>query len=344
MSIRALAAELNISIGTVSRALNGRPDVNAETRKKVFEAADRLGYSPRLSGTSLRNGRTKTIGFMIETTGFTSMHGESFFVTIFDGLQNLFHEHDLDLVVLLCGSSQNPYDYLKRIVQQRFVDGVILSAIKQDDDRVTFLKESGLPFVTLGQTGSADTHPWVDLDVGPMVESAVSQLVKEGYRSIGLIKDDTGLNIDAAIEDAFRRSLESNKLTLEANHIVSVRPDSEGGYDATTELLALSHAPDAVFLVAEATASGVYKRLREVGLTAGIDFGVIGQRNNPLCSSLQPSLTSFDVDLRGLGEALGKLLLSHIPHFKSQYPIPGDNVLWPMSIHKGESHIKSALR
>ncbi|MEO0497323.1 MAG: LacI family DNA-binding transcriptional regulator [Pseudomonadota bacterium] len=343
MSIRALAAELNISIGTVSRALNDRPDVNEETRKKVLETAERLGYAPRLSGTSLRNGRTKTIGFMIETTGFTSIHGESFFMTIFDGLQNLFGSHDLDLIVLLCGSNQDPYEYLKRIVQQRFVDGVILSAIKPDDERVSFLTASGLPFVTLGRTGTNDTHPWADLDLDNLAAQSVARFVSQGYRRIGLIKDNTGLNVDSIIEKGFRAYLAEAGLSLDENHVLTVSPDDAGGYRAATELLAQTNPPDAVFLVAEAMAMGVYRRLSEVGKTAGRDLGVIGQRNNPLCRSMQPSLTAFDVDLNALGAALGRLLLSHIPHFRSHFPVAESQLLWPLTLYEGESDAKQTL-
>ena len=89
IGIKRLAEHLNISIGTVSRALNGRPDVNEETRKRVLEAADELGYVANQSGRSLRQGNTNVIGFMIESGTETAGNADNFFLGVFDGVQNV---------------------------------------------------------------------------------------------------------------------------------------------------------------------------------------------------------------------------------------------------------------
>ena len=126
MSIRELAQHLNISIGTVSRALNGRSDVNPETRKRVFEAAAKFGYVPNQSGRSLRQGTTNAIGFMIEMNSETSLHGDTFFMSVFAGVQSVFKAHHLDLVVLLCPFDDDPYEHLRRVVWPRLVVGGVL--------------------------------------------------------------------------------------------------------------------------------------------------------------------------------------------------------------------------
>ena len=87
--IRRLAQHLDISIGTVSRALNGRPDVNEQTRQRVLEAAATLGYVPNQSGRALRKGTTGIVGFMIETDTKISVDGDSFFLSVFDGVQSV---------------------------------------------------------------------------------------------------------------------------------------------------------------------------------------------------------------------------------------------------------------
>ena len=87
--IRRLADHLDISIGTVSRALNGRPDVNEATRQRVLEAAAQMGYVPNQSGRALRKGTTGVIGFMIETGAKTAADGDTFFLSVFDGVQTV---------------------------------------------------------------------------------------------------------------------------------------------------------------------------------------------------------------------------------------------------------------
>ena len=108
IGIRQLAAHLDVSIGTVSRALNGRLDVNPETRQRVLEAAETLGYVANQSGRSLRQGTTNAVGFVMETGADTTAHGDTFFMLVFDGMQGVFRQHALDLVVMLCSSEDDP--------------------------------------------------------------------------------------------------------------------------------------------------------------------------------------------------------------------------------------------
>ena len=137
--IRRLAQHLDISIGTVSRALNGRPDVNEATRKRVLEAAAELGYVPNQSGRSLRQGTTNIIGFMMQTGQEITGQGDTFFMSVFDGIQTVFARHHLDLVALLCSSEEDPDEYLRRVVARGFADGLILSATQRHDPRLEFL-------------------------------------------------------------------------------------------------------------------------------------------------------------------------------------------------------------
>ena len=96
--IRQLAEHLDISIGTVSRALNGKPDVNEETRRRVLEAAEQLGYVANQAGRSLRKGATGIIGFMMQTGHDITGQGDTFFMRVFDGMQTVLARHKLDLV------------------------------------------------------------------------------------------------------------------------------------------------------------------------------------------------------------------------------------------------------
>ena len=100
-SIHDLARHLNISIGTVSRALNGRADVNAETRQRVLEAARKLNYSPNQSGRNLRRGATQSIAFMLQPHPGDQQYGEPFFIPFLTGLQAKLAEHGLDLMVVM---------------------------------------------------------------------------------------------------------------------------------------------------------------------------------------------------------------------------------------------------
>ena len=105
--IRDLARHLDISIGTVSRALNDRADVNPLTRQRVREAAAKLGYSPNQSGRSLRRGRTDLIA-MIVPSGTDNTFINTVFLSVLDGLKRRLGEHGLDLAIFLESGSDRP--------------------------------------------------------------------------------------------------------------------------------------------------------------------------------------------------------------------------------------------
>ena len=107
MGIRQLASELRLSIGTVSRALNDRPDVNPETRARVKAAALRAGYVPNQSGRSLRSGRTGIVAAVIPAYGVAPQSDAGLF-TVLEGARRTLQRRALDLIVLFRGSEEEP--------------------------------------------------------------------------------------------------------------------------------------------------------------------------------------------------------------------------------------------
>ena len=98
VGIKDLAQHLNVSIATGSRALNGKIDVNADTRERVLKAAPELGYVANQSGRSLRRGMTGAIGFVVQTGPNFNVQGDNFFTSVFDGVQTVLNRHHLDLM------------------------------------------------------------------------------------------------------------------------------------------------------------------------------------------------------------------------------------------------------
>lgn len=201
--IRRLAKDLDISIGTVSRALNGRPDVNEATRKRVVEAAERLGYVPNQSGRALRKGTTGIVGFMIETGSKTAVDGDTFFLSVFDGVQAVLARHQLDLVALLCSSEEDPNEYLHRVVARGFVDGLIISATQRRDPRIDLLADRKIPFIALGRSLTDRGNAWYDLDFEGIANTAVDRLVQKGHRRIALSANDDEINLSYVLVDSY---------------------------------------------------------------------------------------------------------------------------------------------
>lgn len=334
--IRTLAQHLNISIGTVSRALNGRPDVNEETRKRVLDAAAELGYVANQSGRSLRRGSTNAIGFMIES-GNGAESGDDFFLGVFGGVQTVLSRHHLDLVVLPCPTDEDPAEYIQRIVARRMVDGLIISATHRKDARIEFLSKAKIPFIALGRSGDNGNHPWLDLDFEGVANRAVDRLVAAGHRRIAAGVPSNDINLGFVYLDAFKAALVRHGIEYDPRLVIRAASSEQGGYQIAHEIVAMRERPTAVVLIYEQMAIGLYKRFSEAGLVPGRDIAVIGFRESPLSRFLSPTLTSFRMSLRDLGVALGESLLASMPAYADVYPQGLVQRVWPMQLAPGES-------
>jgi DNA-binding LacI/PurR family transcriptional regulator len=333
--IRQLADYLDISIGTVSRALNGKADVNPQTRQRVLQAAEQLGYVANQSGRALRKGSTGVIGFMMQTGPEITGQGDTFFMSVFDGVQTVLARHDLDLVALLCSSTEDPDAYLQRTVARGFADAIILSATRRNDGRFELLARQKIPFISLGRSLTDVGQPWIDLDFEGMADVAMERLVRAGHREIGVIWPHGDLNLGYLFVERCRRVLAAHGLLLREENIFRAKPSEAGGYAAAKEIAARPMRPSAIALVNETLVTGLYKGLDEAGLRPGRDIAIVGRRS-PHTQFLSPTLTGFRLSLHDLGIQLAETLLSVMPSYRQAYQT-AHRTVWPMDLVEGES-------
>lgn len=334
--IRALARHLDISIGTVSKALNGRPDINPETRKRVLEAAITLGYVANQSGRSLRQGSTQTVGFMIESNRDGATDSDNFFMAVFDGVQLALAKHNLDLLVLPCASNEDSVAYLRRMVARGIADALIISATRRNDPRVVLLAGAKIPFLTLGKP-EVPGQPWIELDFEGVALQSVDRLATRGHREIAVVLPASDLNLGNLFLAGYKRGLRKHRIEFDPGLVIRARSSEEGGYELGSELLKLRRRPTAVLLSYEILAGGLYRRLNEAAVVPGRDIAIIGFRESPQTRFLVPRLTCFNTSLRDLGIALAEMLLSQMPAFEDHYPNWPTTKVWPMTLVPGES-------
>lgn len=336
--IRRLAKDLDISIGTVSRALNGKPDVNEQTRQRVLQAAAAMGYVPNQAGRALRSGSTGVIGFMMQSGSNITGEGDVFFMSVFDGVQTVCARHQLDLVVLLCPSDDDPGDYLQRIVDRGVADALIISATKRHDPRIDFLAERKIPFVALGRSLTDVGHAWLDLDFEGMAETSVDRLVGKGHRRIGLFapKDDT--NLGYILVEHYRAALARHGLPFDPALVFRANPNDRGGHEIGESIAAMpiETRPTAFILTNEMMTVGLYGGLSDSGLKPGTDVAIIG-RDSTQAHYLTPKLTCFSLSLRDVGIQLAESLLATMPAYASQYPFGVVRKVLPLDLKDGDS-------
>jgi DNA-binding LacI/PurR family transcriptional regulator len=311
IGIRDLARHLDISIGTVSRALNDRADVNPLTRQRVREAAAKLGYSPNQSGRSLRRGRTDLVA-MIVPSGSDNTLINTVFLSVLDGLKRRLGEHGLDLAIFLESGSDDRLGPLRRVTERGLADALIIADTEGVDPRVDYLGQLAKPFVAFGRTRTSARHAWVDPDFEAAVEGAVERLVALGHRRIGLALPDLRRNYLDLLATGYRRAMRTRGLPVDDRWDVRRPAGERGGLDSADALLAADPRPTAVLVSESMHAVALYRRLNEVGLRPGQDISILGLLPEARAQYLIPTLTTYQTNWTEIGKRLADAVTSEI--------------------------------
>lgn len=335
--IARLAKELGISTGTVSRALNGRPDVSEATRELVLATAKRLGYAPNQAARTLALGATRSIGFMMDLDRENAASSEYFFMGVFDGVQSVLAENGLDLLVLPRPTKTEPLDYLRRYVARGVFDGMILAATQRIDPRIDLLENAGIPFVTLGRSLSGSGYPWIDLDFEGVAQAAVDRLVAGGHKRIAITTPADQINFGPIFEASYKAALARHGIAFDPALVFPRGRNEDAGYHLYDEMAALDDPPTAVVLIFETLAIGIYRRMAERGKVPGRDLAIIGFRDEPTVRFLTPTLTCFTTSLQDVGEDLARALLSRVSPYAEQFADAPISKLAPLQLREGQS-------
>jgi DNA-binding LacI/PurR family transcriptional regulator len=342
IGIRDLARYLNISIGTVSRALNDRADVNAETRDRVREAASRLGYSPNQSGRSLRRGRTDLVGVIVPTGGDRTLI-TPVFLSVLDGLRRHLFEQRLDLSIFLHGPDEPLFGSLRRLTERALVDGLIIANTQHIDPRIDYLIERRRPFVAFGRSLSGGAHPWVDPDFTQAVESSVEMLYALGHRRIALILPIGETHYLHLILDAYRGAMEKRGLAIAPTFVQRQRADEAGGFAAAEAFLGAKTHPTAIITSEEFQRFGLYRKLNGMGIRPERDISIVGILPEECVNILSPALTTFQTDWTAIGVRLGEALTATMgrppPTRRDQSSTTNSSIqsIMPVALRAGES-------
>ncbi len=334
--IRDIARHLNISIGTVSRALNDRPGINLETKTKVLKAVDELGYVPNQAGRALSKGKTNVVGFVLQTDSEGMMQGDLFFIRVFDGMQSVLSKYGLNLVALLSPSSDDPEEYLKQIVARRFTDALVLSSVYRNDNRISYLADQNLPFATLGRSLIDVGQPWLDLDFDGVVADAIDRFVAAGHSDIALALPRSDLNLRHIMIESYQRNMKEKGLKVDEQLMFDTDAGDTGGVTLVKRLMSNARKPTAVIYSDHILPFGMYRGLAELGLVPGKDLSIIGVGTR-LAAMLTPGLSHYRFNLFDLGIRIAEALLANMDIVAEDKPNKLIRECVPFSFIEGET-------
>ena len=307
--IKDVAAAAGVSVTTVSHILNDVEGkrISPDTRQRVLEAADRLGYAPNGLARGLRLRRSNTIGFVSDHIATTPFAGK-----IILGAQEAAAEQGLLLLVLNTGGDRDLESTEIELLLQRQVDGVLYAAMSHRvlpvPDR---LRE--VPTVLLDALPDDLSVPSVVPDEVGGGYSAVRELIDHGHRRIAFATNTEDIPATHGRLEGYQRALHEAGIPFDPAFVTAEFCDSAGGYAASLRLLdvAAEVRPTALFCFNDRMAMGAYRAAAELGLAIPHDLSVIGFDNQELiCDGLVPTLTTVELPHYEMGARAVALLLS----------------------------------
>ena len=237
ITIKDLAAELKLSITTISRALNGYSDVGEATRERVREAAKKHGYRPNRNAQRLVTQRTRNIAWVQSDNDkkFVDPHFSEVMAGVLRGAR--LEGYD---IVLTSDTTEHQLDVYNRYVQDNSVDGFVIDLPQHDDPRINFLLETGKPFIVHSRNKRCDEYSWVDVDNPGNYRKLTQLLIANGHKNIAFVNGDARFTFARARQKGVDQALE--ELGLPASTVVTfnaTHPMANSGFQLTQ--LAMQH-------------------------------------------------------------------------------------------------------
>ena len=302
-TIRDVARHAGVSVATVSRVVNDRPDVSQETRDAVMEVVRALSFSTNRSARALSKGRTGLIGFTIPF-----VLGD-YYSQILSGATEALHEQEMRAV--LC-PTRHEHDREAALVERLMrgtTDGAILVLPSESPDELKDLGRQGFPFVVVdAPMPLPDQIPVVSARHSAGARAATEHLLGLGHRRIGIVTGREGWVATEERLTGYQAALAAAGVLASGELVRTGNFEMTEGHEAARELLALDDPPTAIFACNDNMAVGVLRAAAEAGLRVPDDLSVVGFDDSELARVTTPALTTVRQPLEEMGRMAVSLL------------------------------------
>lgn len=332
ITITDLAEVLGTTPGTVSRALNNHPAISEPMKKKVHALADKMHYKRNQIASSLRLGKSYTIGVVIPSADI------NFFGSVVHGIESVANENGYRTLLYQTNESHKSEIQGLEALLSAHVDGILVSIAKDTKDysHFTSAKEIGMPLVFFDRAKEGLDISSVVIDDYNGAFLATEHLIQQGYEKVAHIAGQQHIKAFNDRFNGYKAALKKYHLPFKKQWIYAGDVSIKAGREAINYFFGLKEVPDAVFTVEDYSALGALKELKNKKIAVPKDFGVFGFANELFAEHLTPSLSSVDQQTVLMGKEAMSLLLSIIDA-KKQQPACKSIILNPQIIKRESS-------
>lgn len=307
LTIFDVAEAAGVSVTTVSRILNNKPDVSAKTVEKVRGVMERLGYQPHASARRLASGRSNVIAVLPHATA-----GELGSVTYeyITGIVDAAEAEDFSVNLLPRSTTE---DKLRSLFGTGQFDGIALLQVQTNDWRVNALRESGKPFVLVGRTEDTAGVSYVDVDLIRGAHDMVQSVAAKGHRRIALIGNALQQKVRRfsarLIHDGYQSGMA--ELGLEPQ-VIDTEFSIDGVVQAIKDGLAAPEHPTCFFIGGHVAMPQILNRLRQEGVDVPGTASLVSILSDPVAEITTPRTTTIDLPGREMGQHAGRALIDQV--------------------------------
>ncbi len=311
VTIDEIARRAGVSKSTVSNVLNNRDDrVSPETKSKVVQVIEELGYRSRRAKKGLVVPKTSTVAVLFPHS-MERMLGFPLSKELMQGIAETAKRLNYQLIIISAGQDFNPTLLYEDIANAQLGDGFLVMELLKRDGRLKRFSRGVEPFVCLGKPEVQDNKgvSWVFIDLATMVEKAVTRLIEAGHRHIAFLGTEERRITALQAYRGFERALEKRRVPLKEDLRLNISPDSYQAKLAVGELLGGRKKVTAMFAESQVLAEGALHAAREVGRKVPQDLAVMSMLENQESAQTDPPLSGIDWKARELGRHALELLV-----------------------------------
>ena len=308
VTIYDIAQELSLSSATVSRGLQDHPVINKHTRKRIKDAAIRLGYRHNNFASNLRKQKTNTIGVIVHELN------SNFITSVLAGIEKITTSAGYDLII--AHSSEN-YEKEAANAMNLFhkrVDGVIASLAFDTVglDHFKPLEEKGIPVIFFDRVEEKSETTKVIIDNYKCGYEATQHLISQGCKRIILMTANLKRNVYEHRHRGYMQALQDNGLAYQKNLVLIKDLSEQCGVEAALQILKMKPMPDGAFITNDFSAAVCMQTLKEHGIRIPEDIAIVGFNNDAISKIVEPQLTTIHYPGMDMGEVVARNLINHL--------------------------------
>ncbi len=307
VTIYDVAREANVSMATVSRVVNGNPNVKPSTRKKVQEVIERLGYRPNAVARGLASKKTTTVGVIIPDISNT------YFAELARGIEDIATMYKYNILLSNSDQIKEKEFHLLNTMLAKQVDGIVFMGGNITEEHVKEFEKSQVPIVLAGSIDKTGKIPSVNIDYEQASYEATKFFIDNGHKRIAFVTGPLQEPINYLKKLAgYKKALEEAGIPYDENYVVEGDYTYESGLECVEKLLELAEKPTAIAVGTDEMAIGVVHGLQDNGFRIPEDVEIISTDNTRLSLMVRPQLTSIVQPLYDIGAVAMRLLTKYM--------------------------------